>query len=71
MSEERQEQSDWKPRVLLISGVVGLLLGLLAGFLFIRMAEEGGGLKKVSTGNVIKLAVTTAGVVRQAAQLAN
>jgi NhaP-type Na+/H+ or K+/H+ antiporter len=70
MSEEQKEQSDWKPRVLLISGLVGLLLGLLAGFLFIRMAEEGGGAKKVSTGNVIKLAVATAGVVRQAAQLA-
>ena len=67
MAESRQ---DWKFKILLSSGVVGLLLGLLAGLLFIRMAEEGGGPKKISTGSAVKLAVSLLGVVRQAAQLA-
>jgi len=69
MSEKQEKVPDWKPRVLMISGGVGLLLGLLAGFLFIRMSEEGGGPAKISTGNVLKLAVASVGVVRQAAQL--
>lgn len=71
MSEQPQKKADWKPQVLIVGGVIGLLLGLLAGFLFIKLAEEGEGPRKISTGNVIKLAVASIGVVRQAAQLAN
>ena len=71
MSEKQNEKQNWKPKALVVGGLIGLLLGLLAGLLYIRIAEESGGPKKVSTGNAIKLAVSTVGVVRQAAQLAS
>ncbi len=60
---------NWKPKVLIVGGLVGALCGLLAGFLYIRVAEEGDGPPQISTGNVIKLAIAAIGVVRQAAQL--
>lgn len=63
------ESSDWKPKVMIAGGVIGALLGLLASFLLIRMAEENGRPPKISTGNVVKLAIAALGVVRQASQL--
>jgi hypothetical protein len=63
-----QDQS-WKVRVLIAGGIIGALLGLGAGFLYVRVAEEGGGPKKVSTGEAVKLAIAALGVVRQVSQL--
>jgi hypothetical protein len=63
------ENNNWKVRTLIASGIIGAVMGILAGVLYVRMAEESGGPKKVSTGNVLKLALSAAGVVRQAAQL--
>ena len=63
------ENNSWKVRTLIVSGVIGAVMGILAGSLYVRMAEESGGPKKVSTGNALKLALAAAGVVRQAAQL--
>ena len=63
------EKQSWKPQVLIISVVIGALLGLLTGFLFLRIAEESGGPQKISTGKAIKLAVSAIGVVRQASLL--
>ncbi|MBN1318819.1 MAG: hypothetical protein JXA42_25285 [Anaerolineales bacterium] len=71
MSEQPQKSDNWKPKVLFIGGTIGLILGLVAGFLFIKLAEEGNGPKKIPTGNLIKLAIASIGVVRQAAQLAD
>jgi hypothetical protein len=66
MSETR----GWRNRILIVSGLVGALCGLGAGFLYIRAAEESGGGREVSTGQILKLAVAALGVVRQASQLA-
>ena len=63
------ENQNWKTRVLIVGGVIGALLGVTAGLLYVRMAEESGGPQKVSTGNVVKLALAALGVVRQASQL--
>ncbi len=63
-----QDQS-WKARVLIAGGIIGALLGLGAGFLYVRVAEESGGPKNVSTGEVVKLAIAALGVVRQVSQL--
>lgn len=64
------ENSSWKNKVLIVGGLVGALLGLAAGFLYIRMAEEAGGPREVSTGQVVKLSIAALGLVRQASQLA-
>jgi hypothetical protein len=71
MSEQLQKTDSWKPKVLFIGGIIGLLLGLVAGSLYIKIAEESNGPRKIPTGNVIKLAIASIGVVRQAAQLAD
>jgi hypothetical protein len=63
-----QDQS-WKVRVLIAGGIIGALLGLGAGFLYVRVAEEGGGPQEVSTGEAVKLAIAALGVVRQVSQL--
>jgi len=63
-----QDQS-WKVRVLIAGGIIGALLGVGAGFLYVRVAEESGGPKNVSTGEVVKLAIAALGVVRQVSQL--
>lgn len=63
------QDQTWKTRVLTAGVIVGALLGLGAGFLYVRVAEEGGGPKKVSTGEAVKLALAALGVVRQASQL--
>jgi hypothetical protein len=63
-----QDQS-WKVRVLIAGGIIGALLGLGAGFLYVRVAEESGGPKNVSTGEAVKLAIAALGVVRQVSQL--
>ena len=64
------ENSSWKIKTLILGGLVGALLGLAAGFLYIRMAEEAGGPREVSTGQVVKLSIAALGLVRQASQLA-
>jgi hypothetical protein len=64
------ENSSWKNKTLILGGLVGALLGLAAGFLYIRMAEEAGGPREVSTGQVVKLSIAALGLVRQASQLA-
>jgi len=61
--------NSWKTRVLIAGGLIGALLGLGAGFLYVRVTEETGGSKKISTGNAVKLAIAALGVVRQASQL--
>ena len=61
--------NSWKSRVLIAAGLIGALLGLGAGFLYVRVTEETGGPKKISTGNAVKLAIAALGVVRQASQL--
>jgi hypothetical protein len=64
------ENSSWKNKILILGGLIGALLGLAAGFLYVRMAEEAGGPREVSTGQVVKLAIAALGLVRQASQLA-
>ena len=63
------ENQNWKIKVLIVGGVIGALLGVAAGLLYVRVADESGGPQKVSTGNAVKLALAALGVVRQASQL--
>ena len=63
------QEQNWKSRVLVVGGLVGAILGVGAGYLFIQVSEESGGPKKVSMGQAFKLAIAALGVVRQASLL--
>ena len=65
------QEQNWKTRVMIAGGLVGALLGLGAGYLFIQASEESGGPQKVSMGQAFKLAIAALGVVRQASLLGN
>ncbi len=63
------EDQSWRSKVLIFSGLVGAVLGIAAGLLYVRVAEESGGPQKVSTGSAIKLGMAALAIVRQASQL--
>jgi hypothetical protein len=64
------KNESWKNKILIVGGLVGALVGVGAAFLYIRTAEEAGGRREVSPAQVLKLAVSTLGMMRQASQLA-
>jgi hypothetical protein len=65
------QNESWKNKILVVGGLIGALVGVGAAFLYVRTAEEAGGPREVSTGQVLKLAVAALGVVRQVSQLAD
>ena len=64
------DKKNWSTSILVASTLIGATLGLAAGLLYIRVSEEAGGPKKVSTGQAVKFGMAALGLVRQAAQLA-
>lgn len=63
---------DWKTQVYIIGAVVGLLLGLLSAYLYVRAARENSRVdrpKKVSTGDAMKLSLSLLTLIRQIAEL--
>ncbi|MCZ7544421.1 MAG: hypothetical protein M5R40_13230 [Anaerolineae bacterium] len=68
MSES--EIGNWKQRTYITGAVAGLVVGVLAAYLFIRAADENGhGTPKVNTMDAIRLSATTIGLLRQIATL--
>ncbi|GAB4572098.1 MAG: hypothetical protein Kow0077_10610 [Anaerolineae bacterium] len=65
------ELLGWKTRTYLIGAVLGLLLGLLSAYLFVRAAEEssGGQPKKIKTGDAMKMTLSILTLVRQIAEI--
>ncbi len=62
---------DWKQRTLLATIAAGALAGFLAGMLYVRQVEEGGGRppEKSNTTTLLSIALATLAVVRQVAAL--
>jgi hypothetical protein len=60
-------------KALIVGGVIGALVGLLAAWIYVRElpAEEGQelALPKIAPGDTIKLGLTTLGLLRQIAGL--
>jgi hypothetical protein len=60
-----ENNDNWKTKTLLISTVVGTLVGLGTGYLLTRSAEENGGQPpKITTGDAFKASLGIFGVVR-------
>lgn len=65
-----ENNNNWKTNTLILSAVVGALIGLGTGYLLTRTAEESGGQPpKISTADVIKASLGIIGVVRGIAAL--
>jgi hypothetical protein len=70
MSEQSTEITtvdNWKPRVLIIGGVLGAAVGVASAYLLIQRTEEGP--PKMSVGEGVKLGVLVFGLLRSIANL--
>ena len=66
-----QPDPGWQSRIYLIGGAVGVLLGLLSAFLFVRSSQEARGEtapEAPSTGDAVRLGVAQLGIVRTIAE---
>lgn len=67
-----QPDAGWRPRVFLLGGLLGALLGLLSAYLYVRAAEERyGGAKPPEapdTGDAVRLGTALLGIIRTIAE---
>ena len=68
-SEMMEDGRNWKSRVMLIGGVVGLLAGLAAAYLFVQRAERDNTMPQLHAREGVKLGVLVFGLLREIAQL--
>jgi hypothetical protein len=71
MSKETMEITpveNWKPRVLMMGGILGALVGVAAAYLIIQRAEEGEP-PKMNVGEGMKLGVMVLGLLRSISSL--
>jgi hypothetical protein len=63
------EIANPKPKILILGGLVGALMGLGAAYLFIQRAERENRALSLSPGEGIKLGLVALGAMKQFAQL--
>lgn len=63
------QEEQWKTKVLIIGGVVGVLTGLFGAYLLIQNADRRDATPELSAGEGVKLGVLVLGLLRQVAQL--
>ncbi len=63
--------SNWRTRTYIMGAILGLLLGLLSAYLFVRASEEDltDAPKKIRTGDMMKMSLAVAALVRQIAEM--
>lgn len=67
-----EDRENWQTKVLVTGGAIGAAVGLLTAWLLVRTARETrGGPPAISTGDAIKVGITTIGLVRAVAALGN
>lgn len=65
-----EKQENWQAKVLITGGIIGAIVGLMTSWLLVRTSREvGGGPPAITTGDAIKVGVTTIGLVRAIAAL--
>lgn len=68
-----KEATGWKSKVLLFGALGGTMLGVLAGYMYSRAAEEDvsrlGRADRISTGEVLGLGLALLGVIRQVTEM--
>lgn len=71
MSEQPKElvlANDWKPKALIVGGVIGAVVGVAAVYLIIQRSNEGKP-PQITTGQGVKLGVLVLGLLRNIANL--
>ncbi|MBA4420718.1 MAG: hypothetical protein C0391_06195 [Anaerolinea sp.] len=66
-----EESNNWKTRVLIIGGVVGLISGLGAAYLLIRRSEEAQRQPQLTTSDGVKIGMGMAGIFKLISDLAS
>jgi hypothetical protein len=61
---EKQSDSSWKVKTLLIGGLLGALIGVGAAFLLTKRAEQKGQPLSITPGKGVQLGVMLAGLLR-------
>lgn len=65
-----ENEENWQMKVLVTGGVLGAVIGLLTSWLLVRTSRESrGGPPAITTGDAIKVGITTIGLVRAIATL--
>ncbi|MEI7989200.1 MAG: hypothetical protein WCI88_09175 [Chloroflexota bacterium] len=62
---ENDQEISWKPRVLLIGGIIGCISGIIAAYLLIQRAEKEGSSPQLTAGEGVKLGALLFGLLRQ------
>jgi hypothetical protein len=62
---ENLEDTSWKPKILLIGGIIGCISGIIAAYLLIQRAEKEGASPKLTAGEGVKLGALLFGLLRQ------
>ncbi len=65
-----EQKETWKQKTLVIGGVVGLLAGLVAAYIFIQRAELDENRPKITAGEGVKVGLGVLTVLRTIADLA-
>lgn len=65
------QSGDWKTRTYMMSGLLGLGIGLIAAYLYVRVTDENGGNTpgQIKTMDLIGLAVALLALIRQITDL--
>lgn len=63
--------NDWKTKTYLMSGMLGLTIGLIAAYLYVRVSDENGSETpgQIKTMDLIGLAVALLALIRQITDL--
>jgi hypothetical protein len=61
---EKQSDSSWKLKTLVVGGALGLLVGVGAAFLLTKRAEQKGVPLAITPGKGVQLGVMLAGLLR-------
>lgn len=65
-----EKKDNWKQKTLVIGGVVGLLSGLVAAYIFIQRAEFEDDRPKITAGEGVKVGLGVLTVLRTISDLA-
>lgn len=64
-----EKLGNWQPKVLIIGGVIGALVGVASAYLFIQTAEKAGNQPAITAGDGVRLGLLALGLVRQVGAL--